>query len=179
MNKIIKISLVAVLLSSMTLTMAMFEREEGYWTSPSDESRKDFFGKLTDPKSQREDWYKVTPYIAEFWCTVSNAGFIYVGIQNNSPELVFAGVASIISHSIPKQWLLGVDKLGVAVVLSKVIREREILKSNPILMGPLALAGAINATDAYLARNKGYTSPHVIWHLSSALLAYGFLQYIK
>ena len=179
MNKIIKVSLVTILLSSMTLTQAMFEREKGYWTNPSDESKKDFFGKLTDPKSQRENWYTVSPYIAEFWCAVSNVGFIYVGIKNESPELVFAGMASIVSHSIPKQWLLKVDKLGVAVVFSKVIREREVLKSNPILMAPLALAGTINAADAYLARNKGYTPLHVIWHLSSALFAHGFLQYIK
>lgn len=155
-----------------------FERNSGYWTSKSDESRNDFFGKLTEPKSQREDWYKVSPYVAEFWCALSNAGFIYVGYQHKCPELIFAGTASILSHSIPKQWLLHLDKLGVLLVASKAVRNYDVLIENPKLMLPLAMAGAINGADAYLARNKGYTWPHVAWHLSAAYIAHLFLQHI-
>lgn len=168
--------LAANCLNTSSLFSQKFERNEGYWSNHSDETNTSFFGALTDSKSQREDWYTITPYIAEFWCAVSNIGFIAAGIHCKSPELLFAGTASIVSHTIPKQWLLYVDKIGVLLVLSKVIREYKTLTNNPWLLIPVGMAGIINITDAYLARNKGLTWPHVVWHLSSALLAYDFLQ---
>ncbi len=158
---------------------ALFSRGAGYWSKPSEEKKTDYFGKLTEQQSQREDWYNVSPYIAEFWCAISNAGFLYVGAKHNSPELVFAGLASIASHSIPKQWLLHVDKLGVAVVLLKFMREYKTIQKNPLLAAPLGIAGLINVTDMYLARKKGKTWPHVVWHLSAAALADVFLSYSK
>jgi len=167
------------LITAKTCAQLFDRNKDGYWTSSADEKNTGFFNKLTDPKSQREDWYKVTPYIAEFWCAISNIGFLAAGIHCRSPELLFAGTASILSHSIPKQWLLYVDKIGVLLVLSKVLREHETLTDNPWLLVPVGIAGLINATDAYLARNKGLTWPHIVWHLSSALLAYDFLQRTK
>ncbi|MBA3954266.1 hypothetical protein H0X48_03035 [Candidatus Dependentiae bacterium] len=149
----------------------LFSRGSGYWTDPADESTTGWFSQLTSPASQRENWYKVSPYVAEFWCAISNVGFLYVGYKHRSPELMAAGLASLLSHSIPKQWLLSVDKAGVLFVLSKVLREYKVFKDNPKLLAPVGLAGLINLTDAYLARNKGYTLPHVVWHLSAALLA--------
>lgn len=156
-----------------------FTRGPGFWTNPTDETTTNIFQALTDSKSQREDWYAVTPYIAEFWCTLSNAGFIYFGIQQKSPELVFAGMASIISHSIPKKWLHTIDLLGVALVGLKAAREYKTLWNNPLLLWPLAAAGTINVTDAYLARTKGITWPHVAWHISAALLMNHFLTSLK
>jgi hypothetical protein len=154
----------------------LFTRGSGYWTTSADETKTDFFGRLTDPKSQRENWYQVSPYIAEFWCMISNAGFIYAGLKHKSPELIFAGIASMVSHAIPKQWLLYVDKLGVAIAASKVIRNYDALVKNPQLVIPIGIAGSLNATDAYFARNKGCTLPHVVWHLSAAYISHIFLH---
>jgi hypothetical protein len=162
-----------------TKTKNLFTRGPGYWTNPSDEITTKTFSALTDEKSQREDWYAVTPYIAEFWCTLSNAGFIYCGIQQKSPELIFAGLASIISHSIPKKWLHHIDILGVGLVGLKAAREYKALYNNPTLLWPLVAAGIINLTDAYLARTKGVTWPHVTWHLSAAVLMNQFLTSLK
>lgn len=167
-----------IITSSATIT-APFTRGPGYWTHPSQETSHSFFTALTPSKSQREDWYKVTPYVAEFWCTVSNAGFVYVGIKHQSPELLFAGCASIASHAIPKQWLLYVDKLGVALVLLKAVREYATLKENLILLIPAITLGIINGTDAYLARNRGLIWPHVIWHLSAAFVCDILLQQMR
>ncbi len=151
-----------------------FTRQKGFWTpdTPTD----GFFTKLMDPKSQRENWYTVSNHIAEFWCAMSNIGFFYVANKHRSPELLFAGLASLAAHSAPKQWLLTVDKIGVLLVLTKCIREYSVVQKNPWLIGPVALAGLINAADAYLARTRGYTWPHVVWHLSSAALADLFLN---
>lgn len=160
-------------------THSFFERKKGFWSSPADEAKVGFFDKLTDQKSQREDWYQVTPYVAEFWCTVSNVGFIVVGVHQNSPELVFAGAASIVSHTIPKKWLLTVDKIGVLVALSKFAREYKVVINNPSLLIPIAALGAVNMIDAYLARVKGKTWPHVVWHLSAATVANYVLGFSK
>jgi hypothetical protein len=54
----------------------MFTRDRGYW-GVCQAKRTNFFNKLHN--SQREDWYNVTIYVAEFWCTVSNIPFLVVG----------------------------------------------------------------------------------------------------
>lgn len=160
-------------------SQAAFSRQAGFWSSPADESKTDFFKRLTSRKSQREDWYQVTPFIAEFWCTLSNAGFIAVGLYHRSPELVFAGLASIISHSVPKEWLLMIDKIGVLVVLSTLIREYRLFFDNPRLGIPIVALGAINLMDAHIARSKAKTWPHIAWHISAALVANYILSYRK
>jgi hypothetical protein len=60
----------------------LFKRDAGFWTSPTDEEKQGFFDHLTPVESQREDWYAVTPYIAEFWCTISNSGLLGVGLYH-------------------------------------------------------------------------------------------------
>jgi hypothetical protein len=160
-------------------TDPVFERNQGVWSSPSDENNTGVFNKLTEPKSQRENWYKVTPYVAEFWCTLSNVGFIVVGIYRKSPELVFAGLASIVSHTVPLQWLLTVDKIGVLIALTKLFREYKVIVQHPILLVPIAALGLIGLTDIYGARVKGITWPHVVWHLSAAAVAEMFLRMAK
>lgn len=157
-----------------------FQRGKGFWSTPADEISTDFFSILTPQKSQREDWYAVSRFIAEFWCMVSNAGFIAVGLHQRSPELLFAGIASILSHSIPKQWLLTVDKIGVLVVLTKLVRERQVFIDNPHLCLPLIALGGINLLlDVRIARSRAKTWPHVVWHLSAAAVANYILSYSK
>ena len=170
------ISMNSVAVDKSISQSSLFDRGSGFWSAPKDEANTSFFGKLTDQKSQRENWYAVTPYCAEFWCALSNAGFIYVGIKEKSPEVLFAGLASIASHTVPKQWLLYVDKLGVLLALSKVVREYKQLTKNPKLIFPVLALGVVNATDMYLARYRGKTWGHVVWHLSAAYIARHLLR---
>lgn len=156
-----------------------FSRGAGHWSTPDDEKDITYFGRLAESESQRENWYQVTPYISEFWCALSNAGLIYVGLKHKSPELLAAGVASFAYHSCPKQWLLHVDRAAVGLTLIKFVREYEVVKKNPqFLAMPVAVA-AINGLDEYLGRYKGKTWPHVAWHLSAAWMANKFLTYAK
>ncbi len=162
-----------------TITQSLFSRGNGFWTHPRQEYTTDFFYKLTDVNSQREDWYVVTPYIAEFWCAISNITIIYAGVRNKSPELVFAGCASVVSHSIPLQWLLYVDKFGVLLVVMQVLRYyREVMKKLKLIW-LLPLAGFFNLLDSQLARRKGLTMPHVLWHCASAIIADYFLRAVS
>ncbi|MGE4168194.1 MAG: hypothetical protein AB7E68_01475 [Candidatus Babeliales bacterium] len=164
---------------SMDNAAPKFARTEGFWSSPADEAVTTFFGRLNEPKSQRENWYAVTPYVAEFWCALSNIGFIYVGIKDKSPEMLFAGLASMASHTVPKQWLLSLDKFAALVALAKVAREYEQFKKQPTLLLSIVGLGIINAHDVYLARQKGQTWGHVLWHLSAACTAHYLLNAIK
>lgn len=84
------------------ITKPAFTRGTGFWTNPNQEHNTGFFEQLTNINAQPENWYQVTPYVAEFWCTVSNVAIIYSGIKNNSPALVFAGVASTASPCYSK-----------------------------------------------------------------------------
>jgi hypothetical protein len=156
-----------------------FTRGDGFWSKSTDEEKTGFFNRLTESPSQRENWYQVTPYIAEFWCTVSNVGLLAVGFYRRSFELVFAGSASVVSHTIPKQWLLLVDKIGAALVVLKLFREYKVIIENPFLIKPVAALGMVFVTDVCLARLKGITLPHVIWHLSAAAVAGFALGYVK
>ena len=158
-----------------TITTAAFSRGPGYWSDPGQEKLTGFFEKLTDINSQRENWYQVTPYVAEFWCTVSNVTIISAGLLTHRPELVFAGVASTVSHAIPKQWLLQVDKLGVLIVAMGALKEYQVLLKQPELLVPLVGAVSLNVLDTYLARTTGATWPHLVWHCASAgLVGYFF-----
>jgi len=155
---------------------AQFARPAGYWTYPSEEARTDLFGALTDQQSQRENWYEVSPYIAEFWCTISNIGFLYVGAQHQSPAVLAAGIASIASHTVPRQWLHKLDILGVIGVLGRVAWEYPTIQHKSWLIIPAAVAGCVNAADAHLSRHYGYTWPHVLWHLTAAASIHIFLR---
>lgn len=156
-----------------------FKRGPGFWSTPNDEKNTGYFSQLAEPETQREDWYAVTPYISEFWCAVSNLGLVYVGLKHKSPEVVCAGLASFLYHSIPKQWLLHVDRLGVLIAFTKFIRGYKVVTENPKLLTlPFAVL-AINGADVYLGQYKGHTWPHVAWHLSAAWLAHLFLSKIK
>ena len=158
--------------------VTMFTRGQGFWSSTKGETETNWFKKLSEPESQRENWYKITPYISEFWCAVSNIGFIYVGLKHRCPEIVIAGVASFAYHTCPRQWLLHMDRLGVLIALSKFAREYAVVEEHPNLLILPVLAGAINLLDVYMGQYHGQSWFHAFWHLSAALMADRFLSYM-
>ncbi len=106
-------------------------------------------------------------------------GLIFVGLKYQSPEIICAGLASFAYHSCPKQWLLYVDRIGVAFALLKLAREYQVLKENPHLLALPVAVGAINLLDVYLGQYKGKTWPHAAWHLSAAAMAAYYLSHLK
>jgi len=142
-----------------------FDRGTGYWTFCT------LFELDAEPESQREHWYRVTPYIAEFWCTVSNVPFFLVAWHYGCWQLWLAAIASVLSHAIPKQFLLTVDKCGVLLVLSKLVFHHTVLFHHPWVILLVGMTFAINVLDTHLARQFGWTWPHIVWHVSSATVA--------
>ena len=102
-----------------------------------------------------------------------------VRLKYQSPEIICAGLASFAYHSCPKQWLLYVDRIGVAFALLKLAREYQVLKENPHLLALPVAVGAINLLDVYLGQYKGKTWPHAAWHLSAAAMAAYYLSHLK
>jgi len=152
----------------------MFTRHHGYWSKPE----TNFFNKLHN--SQREDWYTISIYVAEFWCTVSNIPFLVVAYWHVSWELLFAAVASIVSHTVPKQWLLMVDKFGVLVAFSKLVRNYKVIDWQIGVL--ICVVAAINRMDMWLARRQKrlvWPWPHVLWHVSCACVAHIVLTKLR
>lgn len=122
-------------------------------------------------KSQRENWYEISPYIAEFACFTSNLAILGVGIHDNSYSTIFAGLMSAFSHAIPMQFTHDLDMLGVASIgLVVTYNTYTVLNSNSALYSGL-FALAMNATDTILSRKYSKTFGswlHVGWHLSAA-----------
>jgi hypothetical protein len=153
-----------------------YERFPGEWYNAGFINRTDTFGALMPDYSQREDWYAVTPYISEFWCCGSNAGFLYVGYKHRSPEFLIAGAASVASHAVPRQWLLTADKIGAAIAAIKIIRSYKALRIKPWLLVPMALVGGIFLADVFLSQTFHFNWLHPLWHISAACGSNMFLN---
>ncbi len=146
-----------------------FERTPGLCYRPGDEDLTGFFCKLMPVHSQRENWYAVCPYVAEFWSCLSNAGFIYAGCQYKEPLIAIAGAASIASHAFPKNWLLYLDKTGAGLAGISLVRYYKTFIQKPWLFAPMAgVAGIFGADNYYFAQTLHYNWPHVLWHVSAA-----------
>lgn len=153
-----------------------FERHPGLYYCPGDEEVTGVFSSLMPAYSQRENWYAVTPYIAEFWSCLSNVGFLYAAYKNRAPELALAGLASMASHTVPKNWLLTVDKIGAVMATIQILKNYKTILQHPkLLLGSLAVGG-IFAADVYLAATMHCNFPHVLWHIAAACGSHAVLQ---
>lgn len=135
-----------------------FTRAKGFWNIP------DAFE--TDKSSQRENWFERTDYISEFWCALSNIGFLIVGWYFNSYVLIIAGLASFLCHSIPLQLLLYIDKFCAMCAVYQLV-EVHGMQSYKYMI-PL---GIMLMIDTYVSRAKQICWCHVMWHFVAAAIA--------
>lgn len=125
-----------------------FIRNCGFWGS---------YFTPTNMNSQRENWFVKSQYIGEYWCALSNIGFIYVGLKHNSYPVLFAGIASFVSHSIPYQSLLYVDYIGVVAVGIMMAKKYDIIG-----------LVVVNTLDKIISQKYGTCISHVFWHFYAA-----------
>ncbi len=174
-------------------------RCEGFWTHQFDFLAKNTVRTPTNKKSQRESWYQVTPYVAEFYCTISNAPLLYVAHDYLSQQpivataLMCAAMASAASHAAPKEYLNALDKVVVkATVVARVYdcnlynttALTEVMTDSTTFAPALATA-SLYSVDAALAhckklknyRSKYQTKTHVLCHLFAAYMAYVFFEF--
>lgn len=128
--------------------------------------------KLTDVKSQREDFYVTNEYIAEWYACISNVGFLLVGVYFMQFSLFLAGICSILSHAIPWQSLLTLDKVAAIIACVDLLHNYENIYKYKLIIGPFILFAI---SEIYISRKYNFSkyriTPHVLWHLGAAAVA--------
>lgn len=148
------------------------------------------YWKPTTTSPPHETWFKYTPYIAEFWSTLSCVGFFIVsGIGfvygNPANKLIYGavslcGLASVLSHVTVKRSMLFFDYFGVisnvvAVGISFNSLKYALFNTNLIYAAAFtAGCGALDVYNKYHA-NKKYVFVHSLWHLAVAYMMSHFI----
>lgn len=140
------------------------KRPAGYWTA----KEENIFTRRTEPGSQRENWYEHTPYIAETFATISNAGFFMVAnsVKQSYPlsaaALTLAGSLSAISHAVPYQSLNYADTIGAIASVAAITYDAKLYQpdnlvralTSPMKVLALLATGAVYLADVYIARSE-------------------------
>jgi hypothetical protein len=71
-----------------------------------------FFTHIRDDRHKREEYYQWSPYVAEFFCTISNLGIFAAGAYSAKFSALIAATFSILSHAIPTQLFQTLDQSG-------------------------------------------------------------------
>lgn len=138
-----------------------------------------FLTQVADKNGKRENYYRYSNYIAEYFCTISNLGLFAVGCYYGDFALLVAATFSALSHAIPSQRLHDLDILGVFIVFGKVITNCNIFIEKPEVLAWGAGALTINLMDTIITRkylDKIGPVIHVAWHLAAALALYKLNQ---
>lgn len=136
-----------------------------------------FLTALTAKKSQREDYYKYSSYLAEYFCTISNLGLFAVAYYYGDYAILAAATFSALSHAIPLQRLHDLDMLGIFIIFSKAMLNYKVIMERPEVLAWAAGAMTVNILDTVITRthlNKIGPSLHVAWHLAAAFALYKF-----
>lgn len=142
------------------------------WKDTLSKSIYSFFTEPTARKSQRENYYQYSNYLAEYWCTLSNLGLLAVGCYYGDFATIAAATFSALSHAIPLQRLHDLDILGVAGVLGKVIANYEVISKRTDVIATGAAALTLNLIDTVVTRkhlDKVGPYLHVAWHIAAAI----------
>lgn len=131
-----------------------------------------FLTEIKHVKSRRENFYEVSKFISEFYCTISNLGLFAVAYQYNDVNTLMAALFSALSHAFPLQRFQELDILGVVFVLGNVLANYHVLFENREVIFYGVSAITVNIIDTVISRmnyNKFGPLPHVIWHFLAAL----------
>jgi hypothetical protein len=138
-----------------------------------------FLTEITDKKSQRENYYQYSNYLAEYFCTISNLGLFAVAFYYNDYATLAAATFSALSHAIPSQRLHDLDMLGVFIIFGKAIANYKMIMQRPDVLAWGIGAFTMNVLDTIITRShldKIGPSIHVTWHLAAAFALYKFNQ---
>lgn len=127
--------------------------------------------------------------VVERWCTASMVPLLVLGLCTRTWPIIFASLASVLSHAQPCPLLLYLDYVGVGVMVGWIgslwwtgVYTFGVCWSPEHFLIPcdlFLLAGMLNVVDTLHAQHYGLTWRttlyHVLWHLSATLAVIGIL----
>lgn len=137
--------------------------------------------------------YFVTKYIGEYQSTISNLGFIIVGLQYWPDPIakasLVAGSLSIISHTNINLHQLYLDHAGLFILLHRLFTHRQrvmnILLNSSWAQFCVVAVGITTIIDLLTRyklkmRNRCWVIyPHALWHLCMSYTLYSILYHSK
>ena len=135
--------------------------------------------KLSSFFREREKFYQVTPYIAEFWNTISNILLILVGVyrlftqdmsllsQQLYTLMILCGFCSGIHHATPQDWTIVIDWIPIASSIYIVFMNNVIFYMDTYTIVVTAIVITWFLSDQFLH----LTDPrigHSLWHIGAA-----------
>lgn len=135
-----------------------------------------------------ETAYQVTPYIAEFWNTVSNAPLSVIGLlrlienRGGDPDIqvayflmILMGICSAIHHATTPRWTIVIDWIPIASMMIWSVITWNLALISPAVIAEIVLALAVLYSD-HLLKIIPVPWGHVMWHLLAALSVDAFIQ---
>lgn len=126
-----------------------------------------------------EEHYLHSKSIAEFYCTLTNAGFFAVGYYYQDYATLAAAFFSTISHIKPLKGLIALDILAAGFVFLKLLSNYPLLINHPDILAAGLVTFTFGALDKFVGRNNLVTFGslfHSGWHLSAAFALLLFNQ---
>lgn len=125
-----------------------------------------------------EPLFATSPWVAEFWNTVSNAPFVIIGLlrlaYGTRIPLMYAmytctGVASAIHHATVPAWTVVIDWVPISASILLAFHTKVWVYTSLVSCVKCILAFSILATDHL--RRELIPPPwgHVMWHIVAAL----------
>lgn len=125
-------------------------------------------------KRQCEAWHKVTPFIAEFYCTISNLPFLLVAAMFGYWPLAVVGTVSFFHHAIPLWCLWRLDTILAPLFMAWVASHRACW-SGQVFGHGLAVLVTFFLDGRARALGPRRVWYHVQWHLVAASFMITFL----
>lgn len=141
-----------------------------------------------------EQFHTHTPWIAEFWNTVSNLPFILIGIirletQSKDPKwfnscplqlqyqlMIFTGICSAIHHATTQKWTIIVDWIPIAFSILLNLNYLSYAELPEIL---ILLVALIWLLIDHVVTPMPVPWGHVVWHIMAAYSVDAFYQKIE
>lgn len=132
-------------------------------------------------RRKSEPHYEVTPYIAEFWNTLSNLPFVIIGVLRissfkDAPDsilmlyvlYIFCGLGSAIHHAIDNSWSIVIDWIPISLSIALNLDFGMWRYIDAVSGFKMAIALAVLAADHLWTPMKAPWG-HVMWHLLAAI----------
>ena len=140
----------------------------------------EFYGKTGLCKRKHEKFYNVSPYIAEFWNTLTNLPFILIGLYNILYYqldfnlmvayllLIGCGIGSSIHHASHEEWTIVIDWIPILSSIIFALWSGIVYSMSAITLVLTIFAFTILFTD-HAFTPMPVPWGHCLWHILASI----------